>query len=275
MKYFEDNPEIFAALVAAIAILGGLLGSVIGAKIQASGGRDQAAAAREAAQIAAEAQRNTDLWAVRQLQTAEFIHGVRKVVLIHGSFYRQDSSDGVLLAELTNAEQALLQKEAEIELVAPQVVVAAAKALRESVFDAGMWTVGSAPSFFVQGKLDALRNSNELDDRLAAARAIEGVEELRSISKCRPLSVVERDRAERQAYHVVSECTGLSGKLVVEALYGLGSGMSDTMQEQRRVDEEIEERAEALVTAARHMLKSEDNVAPTVPQQRRRWWRAA
>ncbi|MGW2304998.1 hypothetical protein [Streptomyces sp. NPDC001809] len=34
-QYFEDNPEIFAALVAAIAILGGLLGSIIGAKIQA------------------------------------------------------------------------------------------------------------------------------------------------------------------------------------------------------------------------------------------------
>ncbi|MEU3690321.1 hypothetical protein [Streptomyces narbonensis] len=65
-QYFEDNPEIFAAMVAAIAILGGLLGSIVGAKIQANGGRDQAAAAREAARIAAEAQRVAALWNVRQ-----------------------------------------------------------------------------------------------------------------------------------------------------------------------------------------------------------------
>ncbi|MFJ5142761.1 hypothetical protein [Streptomyces sp. NPDC088707] len=71
MKYFEDNPEIFAALVAAIAILGGLLGSIIGAKFQANGGRDQAAAAREAAKIAAEAQHIAALWSVRHMQTAE------------------------------------------------------------------------------------------------------------------------------------------------------------------------------------------------------------
>lgn len=42
-RYFEENPELFAALalVAIMAVLGGLAGSVIGAKIKANGGRDQ------------------------------------------------------------------------------------------------------------------------------------------------------------------------------------------------------------------------------------------
>ncbi|WP_406485017.1 hypothetical protein [Streptomyces microflavus] len=72
-RYFEENPELFAALVAIMAVLGGLAGSVIGAKIQANGGRDQAAAAREAAKITAEAQRVAALWTVRQVQVAELI----------------------------------------------------------------------------------------------------------------------------------------------------------------------------------------------------------
>ncbi|MEV6201114.1 hypothetical protein AB0M64_14140 [Streptomyces sp. NPDC051771] len=132
MKYFEDNPEIFAALVAAIAVAGGLLGSVIGARIQANGGRDQAAAAREAARIAAEAQRVAALWAARQLQIAQFVQSARDVVDVCNRYY-EEGDDGSLILPLRDATQAMRLKAHEVELVAPQEFVEAARQVLLSV----------------------------------------------------------------------------------------------------------------------------------------------
>ncbi|MFH9736534.1 hypothetical protein ACH4MA_02395 [Streptomyces roseolus] len=124
MKYFEDNPEIFAAIVAAIAILG----SIIGAKIQANGGRDQAAAAREAAQIAAEAQRVAPLWSVRQLQVAEFIRCAREAVVISQRLYEAEPDDEELRRQVHAAYQAMESKAAELILIATEKVVDAVEA---------------------------------------------------------------------------------------------------------------------------------------------------
>ncbi|MFC9699341.1 hypothetical protein ACFTWD_01385 [Streptomyces sp. NPDC056943] len=46
----------------------------------------------------------------------------------------------------------------------------------------------------------------------------------------------------------------------------------DLNREREALEDQLTERMKALVTAAREMLKSEDDVAPTVPEQRRRWW---
>ncbi|MGW4701732.1 hypothetical protein [Streptomyces sp. NPDC004285] len=110
-KYFEENPEIAAALVAAIAVVAG----IVGAKIQANAGRAQAAAAREAAQIAAEAQRVAALWSVRQVQVAEFLEQIREVRRLGDLFYTQDSTDGALTSQFCEAERLMVRKEAEIE----------------------------------------------------------------------------------------------------------------------------------------------------------------
>ncbi|MFC8177210.1 hypothetical protein, partial [Streptomyces sp. NPDC057325] len=126
-QYFEDNPEIFAALMAAIAIVGGLIGSIIGAKIQANGGRDQAAAAREAAKIAAEAQHVAALWSVRQAQVAEFIHSLREVRRVSMLYYDHHATTADLGTQLREAQQALGRRRAEIELIVPETVVLAAK----------------------------------------------------------------------------------------------------------------------------------------------------
>ncbi|MET9346268.1 hypothetical protein [Streptomyces termitum] len=125
-QYFEDNPEIFAALVAALAILGGFLGSIIGAKIQANGGRDQAAAAREAAAATNEAQRVAALWTVRHVHMAELLQRVDEVHRLARLFFAEDSTSG-LESQLREARQAVVQKQAEVELIAPGPVVDAAR----------------------------------------------------------------------------------------------------------------------------------------------------
>ncbi|MFF7774940.1 hypothetical protein ACFZCG_10960 [Streptomyces tanashiensis] len=45
--------------------------------------------------------------------------------------------------------------------------------------------------------------------------------------------------------------------------------------EKHQGDAELDAEVDALVAAARSMLKSEDDVTPAVPAQRRRWWRRA
>ncbi|WP_369149067.1 hypothetical protein [Streptomyces sp. R44] len=132
-KYFEENNEIFAALVAFLAIGGGLLGSVIGAKIQANGGRDQAAAAREAAQIAAEAQRVAALWTVRQVLAADYIHQTRVVVEATKKLFKEDDEDGHLRSQLDEDWLTLMQKRAGLELTATLPVVDVLKEVNETM----------------------------------------------------------------------------------------------------------------------------------------------
>ncbi|MFD9246136.1 hypothetical protein ACFV0D_30275 [Streptomyces sp. NPDC059556] len=271
MKYFEDNPEIFAALVAAIAILGGLLGSVIGAKIQANGGRDQAAAAREAARIAAEAQRVAALWAVRQLQTAEYIQGVRDVRHAIRRFYREDPAGGALLAQLNEALGAMNQKQAEIILIAPKAVVGAANRLREATFEAGDYAIKAGAMHYVQSLVNAEMNSGDPESAAIAQQAIDAVNELHAAKR-------QGDRAEAQYAHqhardALRAVHGVTSGLATKALLAFAENGWVTMMDVTGMA--LDRTMNDFVLAARAMLKSEDDVAPTVPPQRRRWWRRA
>ncbi|MFE6222973.1 hypothetical protein [Streptomyces sp. NPDC057854] len=262
-NYFEGRPEIFAAVV---ALLVGV-GAVLGAKIQANGGRAQAAAAREAAEIAAEAQREAALWTVRQVQIAEFIQGVREVRVIHDDFYKQNSFEGTLTSRLSEAEQAVLKREAAIRLVASEDVVEAVTEVCDAVLYAGEYAAVAGPVCYVQGRLHMLMRSDDPGDRDAAAQALEAVEEYH-FAKDRP-DLIERDRAERRAYEAVRESTGLSGNLVVEVLPALGSGFRAMVEGRERTDREVDEKVDDLVVATRSMLKSASPVR--VPPPRRRW----
>jgi hypothetical protein len=127
-RYFEDNPELFAGLVAALALVFGLIGNVLGAKIQANGGRDQAAAAREAAKITAEAQRVAALWTVRQVQVAEFIrcaNGIYQKCCRLWSFPPEEDIDAAM-SQLGLQSEELSLRWAEIRLILTEEAVAAA-----------------------------------------------------------------------------------------------------------------------------------------------------
>ncbi|MFE5484062.1 hypothetical protein [Streptomyces sp. NPDC056527] len=89
IDFVKDNPEVFAALVAAIGILGGIAGNWISAAVQAAGGRAQANAAVDAARISAEAQRMAALREDRKAQLAVFIRCARTVA---DGLYRMEST---------------------------------------------------------------------------------------------------------------------------------------------------------------------------------------
>ncbi|GHG10211.1 hypothetical protein [Streptomyces hydrogenans] len=280
MTYFEDNPEIFAALVAAIAILGGLFGSIIGAKIQANGGRDQAAAAREAAQIAAEAQRVAALWTVRQVQVAEFIQQSHEVRRLCSKFFTHDSFNGVLDQQLSEARHVLLRRKAEVDLIAPRPVAGAARELIESIDRYRNYSISRGPGQYLYRELLNASLNQDVDLSVLAAynevlRALsEYVSFLESVQPG-PMSDAadaEYRRAYRAAHQITCDVGGFTSDQASELIgYTLQRDPHQT-----KIDHEnsLEGETEALVTAAREMLRSEDDVAPAVPEQRRRRWRA-
>ncbi|MFE5106002.1 hypothetical protein [Streptomyces sp. NPDC056663] len=265
-SYFEGKPEIFAALV---ALLVGV-GAVLGAKIQANGGRDQAAAAREAAKIAAEAQHVAALWTVRQVQVAEYMQRVREVERLIERLYTEDSSNGELEARLGEAEQAMDQKQAELELIASEAVVEAAMKLREAVWHARSYAVKTGPLRYAQLVIYIQMDSDDPGDVAIAQQAREAVEELHAAK--RQGNRMEIERAHRQARVALCEVEAITNDLASSALPKFAE--NGWLLEQDSGQFSLLRKMETLVSAAREMLRSEDNVAPTVPPQRR-WWRRA
>ncbi|MFF9344910.1 hypothetical protein ACF1CG_34795 [Streptomyces sp. NPDC014773] len=258
-QYFEDNPEIFAALVAAIGILGGLLGSIIGAKIQANGGRDQAAAAREAAQIAAEAQRVAALWAARQLQIAQFIQSARDVVDVCNRYY-EDGDDGSLTFHLHDAVKVMRLKSHEVELVAPKEFVEAAQQVLRAVdgysSEATMHGETGHAHLLIRRLL-----TGEDEDVARAARAAE--------------HAVLHGGNEGMDYAVrlqrIAAVPGISEKRAHLLLQDWESDprWNARLNNGRKV---FEEKLRGAIRAGRAALRSEDDFAPAVPEQRRRRW---
>ncbi|MFB9558600.1 hypothetical protein, partial [Streptomyces roseoviridis] len=90
IDFIKDNPEVFAALVAALGILGGIAGNWISAAIQAAGGRAQANAAVDAARISAEAQRAAALREDRKIEIAAFVRCARRLAVDLHEMYEKD-----------------------------------------------------------------------------------------------------------------------------------------------------------------------------------------
>ncbi|WP_098897931.1 hypothetical protein [Streptomyces sp. st77] len=265
-QYFEDNPEIFAALVAAIAILGGLLGSIIGAKIQANGGRDQAAAAREAARIAAEAQHVAALWSVQHIQTAEYIRIVHELSRLSTSFYKQDSTGGALEEQISTVYREMIQKLAEIELVASVPVVEAARAVRHAVDDVTSNAQALGPAAYLESHVRRLAFRPIGESHPGAPRAMRALAALK-------LAHTSGDDASTDAYQeardAVRQLPGVNEYLATEALGIIQHG--DYEQLRREVVMELAEKRRLLVDAARGMLKSGESI-PIMPPPPRRGW---
>ncbi|MFC8177211.1 hypothetical protein [Streptomyces sp. NPDC057325] len=254
-QYFESNPEIFAALVAAFAIVGSYFAGVRGAKIQARGGQDQAAAAREAAQIAAEAQRIAALWAVQQAQSAEFIRSVRELGRIADQLTHHPHDES--LHEYGEAVvREVVLRYAEIELTAHRRVVQVAK------ISEGM----------------VLRRFRRQQVRAKIYRAREALEQLSSSTDGNSVArdaldvfLARRgtDDERRQIFLSVPELTGDQVDYLVRGSSNADATADEWTQHER---EGLQMALKMFVTGTRRMLRSEDGITPVVPEQRR-WWR--
>ncbi|WP_346172140.1 hypothetical protein [Streptomyces roseofulvus] len=262
-QYFEDNPEIFAALIAAIAILGGLLGNIISAKFQATSGRDQAVAAREAAQIAAEAQRVAALWSVRQLQVAEFIRSAREMMVVCNGMYRSDDDAESRRARVDAASRELALREAEIRLVAPAKVAQAATEVAKATQKAYLGAMRWGPLAGGRVALKRLCNSENDAVRHEARAAMRVLDDEGSSWIVRRQALSTVDGLSGEHIRRLSEPPAKPTQRIVEGMHA----------HQREVDRKLAK----LLEAARVMLRSDDDALPTMPapEQRRRWRRAA
>ncbi|GGR51677.1 hypothetical protein [Streptomyces roseolus] len=266
-NYFEGRPEIFAAVVAAV----GIVGAVVGARIQANGGRAQAAAAREAAQIAADAQREAALWSVRQVRTAEFIQKVREVERICELFYSEGDLVGQRVpGKLHDAFQEMIQKHAEIALMAPSPVVHATNFVGSAVEDLAELATSAGPGEFLRGALIDMSVSEDPDSSSKAFRAIDALSELASARLANENRAVLFSRAFIDATEALRDIPGISDAHIGSALTEFPFVVRD---EKLRRKQAVAESGGALVEAARAMLRSEDNVTLVRLPRARRWFR--
>ncbi|MFJ3402218.1 hypothetical protein ACIPM5_35080 [Streptomyces microflavus] len=248
-RYFEKNPEAAAALVAAIAVIAG----VVGARIQANAGRAQAAAAREAAEISAEAQRVAALWTIQQKQVAELIR-------IANSIYQKcnrlwNVADEELADQIGETSEELSLVWAEVRLVVTRNVATAAGELAHVVVQFETTTHHYAP----------VRHARVALARLTA----DGDDPAAEIARILAWGPGDPDRSE-------ALCNLVPGLSDEHAYYlaAYHDRSDDYIWTQRTSDRRAFHTAlNRLVHEARHMLRSEDDVTPR--PARSRWWRRA
>ncbi|MDX2709219.1 hypothetical protein PV350_41225 [Streptomyces sp. PA03-6a] len=122
------HPEAFAAWVAFAAIIGGVAGNWLSARIQAASGRAQADAAKEAARITAEAERLAALRDERRDAVASLIRLSREAVNESERLY-QGTDDGHVKTALDELRHAY----AVLELMAPAPLIGLGKDVLTSV----------------------------------------------------------------------------------------------------------------------------------------------
>ncbi|MFE1378174.1 hypothetical protein ACFW6S_04340 [Streptomyces sp. NPDC058740] len=273
-QYFEDNPEIFAALVAALAIVGSYLAGVRGAKIQANGGLDQAAAAREAAQIAAEAQRVAALWTVRQTQVAAFIEGVREVQHVSGLFYEQDMTASDLNAQLREAQKLLGRRRAEIELIVSEDVVVAAHEVIESLNRLVALGRIAGPGEYFTLALNRQMFGDDPAESALARQAVDALDALRAAAETGDVAAAsDQARMLRRAAQDVAATGASFASSAIVAAAAFTPGMAASVTEHR---DDLDAKMAVLVDAARAMLRSgEDAVVTQDASLRRGLWQPA
>ncbi|MFH8628216.1 hypothetical protein ACH4A8_41115 [Streptomyces vietnamensis] len=275
-KYFEEHDAIFTALVAVLAIVGSYLAGVRGAKIQANGGRDQAAAAREAAQITAEAQHVAALWSLRHLKTAEFMQQCREVRSLTRPFYAEDMSGGSAESLLRGAYKEAARQLAEIELLAPEPVVAAAKRLDALVARALQHAIHLGPGLYkynsMRWELDlglATDDTAIIEQRNQYRHAVEALDALAEASDAG--DEVRKSAARLAATRACLEVRDMTFDQHTSLLRAFATPSAERAW--YTLDQELSDEMGILVITAREMLKSGGDVPPTVPEQRQRWWR--
>ncbi|MEW1798655.1 hypothetical protein ACIGO7_11885 [Streptomyces virginiae] len=138
IDFIKAEPEAATVFAALLAIVGGILGSLLSGWVQARGGKAQASAAVEAARITAEAQRLASLHTDRRQEIAAFIYEARHAVNTANRLFFSPLSPtevATLQATAQAAYTALSTKQAELELIAPVEVVERASDLTGAVED--------------------------------------------------------------------------------------------------------------------------------------------
>ncbi|MFE7547802.1 hypothetical protein [Streptomyces gardneri] len=280
-KFFEEHAAFFGVVVPILAVVGAFAGSWAAGWMQARGGRDQAAAAREAAQIAAEAQRLAALWTVRHVHTAELIQRVDEVQRLAPLFFTQDSASG-LEAQFREARQAMAQKQAEVELIAPVPVVNAARSVEDALDELTGHAKLTGPGQYVSNMLLTLilspAEATSASVASAAASADAAVAARAAVRRLRSIDAdadgVAWETARLAARDALCSVDGVTEELASNALLTIGMDDLGAARGLARRTNQFAEKKTLLLKAAREMLKSEDDVAPTVPPQRR-WWQRA
>ncbi|MEV4949753.1 hypothetical protein [Streptomyces sp. NPDC053755] len=247
----KGNPEVFAAVVALLGIAGGVLGNFIGARIQLRGGRAQADAARDAARITAEAQRLAALWDDRRRETAQFVQKARETAACAETLYERDD-EGLQLAAMRTAYLELSQKQAELELIAPEALVRLARRVVAVVESRMDLADDRAPAERVRRRLDAIPAMSP--QHVGAKRALRALHDARLANLARDQSGYAACRSAARA--ALAELPHLSDD---DRLLLLDDTYRAHLRARRRDQEEsLDAALGELVTAARRLLKSED-----------------
>ncbi|MFE6853940.1 hypothetical protein ACFVDH_24485 [Streptomyces sp. NPDC057674] len=246
-KYLVENPELVGALVAAF------IGSLGGGWIQARGGRAQAAAAQKAAEITAEAQRVAGLWNVRQVQVAEFIRSIREATQSAERHYRE-GYEPPLRDEVRGAFREAALRKAEVQLVASREVMSAAETVMGCADELMSAVRRNWPYSYAETMLVELLNHEDeaIRDRASTAQRI-----------CEEPGTSFRERKDAFL------AAGLPARFAGRLAQGSRPPVGEIRRELRGA---VDAALLALVEATRLMLRSDDDVPPSVPRQRR-WWR--
>ncbi|MFB7107263.1 hypothetical protein [Streptomyces hydrogenans] len=249
-NYFEGKPEFLTALVAG----GALFFTLVGAKIQANAGRAQAAAARQAAEIAAKAQREAALWTVRQVQVAELLRSINRLHQKCNELWKSENEELAAQVGEISEETSLLWH--EVRLVVTKDVAGAAGKLLNAVANFEATTRQYAPVLHARQALD--RFTFDGDQRGSAiARILEHGEESDRTQSVRAFSDLVPQLTDSQIHYLLAN-----------------HGDSDDHIRHLRASAKREYRRAliGLVHEARTMLGSEEEASPVVMRQRR-WWR--
>ncbi|GAA2267936.1 hypothetical protein GCM10010232_70480 [Streptomyces amakusaensis] len=200
IKHVGTNQAAFTVIVACLAILGGIVGNWISAWLQSRAGRAQAAAAKEAARITAEAQRLAALYTDRRVLLARLVETTR---LVHTAIVEASepssgnaSRDGV--TTIWPLVDQMRHQQTELSLVAPEDVMQSCGILHKSTQDSIELLVERGPARWAQARLDGMPGAD-------AARAREVLDELRECHREElPEGDIELFRdAARQALRMV------------------------------------------------------------------------
>ncbi|MDT9693020.1 hypothetical protein Q5762_32800 [Streptomyces sp. P9(2023)] len=269
-KFFEGNAVFFGVVVPILAIAGSFFGSWAAGWMQARGGRDQAAAAREAAKIAAEAQRVAALWTVRQVFTSEFIHQTRRALAVTRKLYEEDDESGALSRELNEVALTFMQQRIGLELTATAPVVEAVDELSAAISECSRVAHEQGPGAYAEIFLRGLC----IDGDTSAQAAYRELSAYRTIVAADGTTIEDQVSAGNDARTALRAVHPALSEARIKAL------MSHFFQAPDRASADyaearllVTEKTKALIRVSRAMLRSEDDVAPTEPEQRRRWWR--
>ncbi|MGW2304999.1 hypothetical protein [Streptomyces sp. NPDC001809] len=266
-EFFEGHAAFFAVVVPIVGLVGSFAGSWAAGWMQARGGRDQAAAAREAAAATNEAQRVAALWTVRQVQVAEFVQQARKFLRTSVLLYR-GPLDGDLRTEVQEMREGLRLKMAELELIAPAGVDQAVKGLNEALGALHDYAAISGPAHHSYLALHEAADSSDPIFSIPGQAAIAALDEMARDLESGDVAL--RRQVSESATRAVSDVIGISPVKVSQVMWW--ARQPDPFDARRNLEGAVEREMASLVAAARVMLRSNDDVAPAVPVQRR-WWR--